>query len=78
MVNRRMVVPAQIPPVALALIFLLTSGCATMAGLVGFGKVSEEKVASVSCLSEDKLLDRWGTSGARQAGRPGCGRGTVR
>ena len=65
-----MVVPGQMPPAALALTFLLTSGCATTAGLVGFGKVSEEKVASVSCVSEDKLLDRWGTISGVLQGRP--------
>ena len=49
---------------------LAFSGCATTAGLVGFGKVSEEQIASVSCLSEDKLLDRWASISGVLQGRP--------
>ena len=60
----------KLPLSGLALIALLSSGCATTAGLVGFGKVSEDKVASVSCLSEDKLLDRWTTISGVLQGRP--------
>ena len=52
-----------------SLIALVISGCATTAGLLGFGKVSENQVASVSCLSDDKLLDRWTTISGVLQGR---------
>jgi hypothetical protein len=52
----------------LATIALTLSGCATTAGLVRFGTISEDEVASVSCLSEDQLLERWTTiSGVLQS-----------
>ena len=48
---------------AAVLIFsmLLTSACATTAGLIGFGKESAEQSAAASCSSEDQMLDRWST-----------------
>ena len=48
----------------------IASGCATMAGLVRFGTVSEEQMASASCLSEDQLLDRWTTISGVLQSRP--------
>lgn len=52
----------------LATIALTLSGCATTAGLVRFGTISEDDVASVSCRSEDQLLERWTTiSGVLQS-----------
>lgn len=40
---------------------LFLSACATTAGLIGFGKESEEQLAASSCSSEDQLLNRWST-----------------
>ena len=57
------------PRFLLILTGLVLSACATTAGLVGFGKVSEEQVGSVSCLSEDKLLDRYTTISGVLQGR---------
>lgn len=51
------------------MVALTLAGCATTAGLVGFGRESEERVASLSCLSEDKLLDRWTTISGVLQGR---------
>lgn len=45
----------------LACSVLLVSACATTAGLIGFGKESEEQLAASSCSAEDQLLDRWST-----------------
>jgi hypothetical protein len=53
----------------LMFIVLILPGCATTAGLIGFGKESEEKVASMNCLSEDRLLDRWVTISGVLQGR---------
>ncbi len=58
------------PGLLVLLIALTVSGCATTAGLVGFGRVSEEQVASLSCSSEDKLLDRWTTISGVLQSRP--------
>jgi hypothetical protein len=47
---------------------LLMSGCATTAGLVGFGKESTEQQTAASCSSEDQILNRWSTiSGVLQS-----------
>jgi len=47
---------------------LLVSGCATTAGLVGFGKESTEQQTAASCSSEDQILNRWSTiSGVLQS-----------
>jgi hypothetical protein len=40
---------------------LLASACATTAGLIGFGKESEQQIAAASCSAEDQILDRWST-----------------
>jgi len=57
--------------VAVFVAVLYTAGCATTAGLVGFGKESETQVAAAaSCASEDRLLDRWSTISGVLQSRP--------
>lgn len=53
-----------------ASVLFLFSGCATTAGLVGFGKESETRTASLSCASEDRMLERWGTISGVLKARP--------
>ena len=54
----------------IVMLFMVISGCATTAGLVGFGKESSEQVAAASCASEDNILSRWGTISGVLKGRP--------
>lgn len=61
---------SQTLSVALYLSVLSVPGCATTAGLVGFGKESEKQVAGTSCASGDKLLDRWSTISGILQSRP--------
>ena len=64
-----MVMSATISTAVLVITVMLASGCATTAGLVGFGKESEKQVASASCASEDRMLDRWSTISGVLTGR---------
>jgi hypothetical protein len=48
---------------------LLVSACATTAGLIGFGKESDEQLAAASCSSEDGMLERWSTISGVLKGR---------
>lgn len=50
-----------ISAVVLVFSILYTSGCATTAGLIGFGKESAEQRTAASCSSEDQILERWST-----------------
>lgn len=56
---------------AAVLIFsmLFVSACATTAGLIGFGKESDEQLAAASCSSEDGMLERWSTISGILKGR---------
>ena len=47
----------------------LAAGCATTAGLVGFGKESDKRIAAATCASEDAMLERWGTISGVLTGR---------
>ncbi|UCB55888.1 MAG: hypothetical protein JSW45_05000, partial [Thiotrichales bacterium] len=60
---------ATISTAVLVITVMLASGCATTAGLVGFGKESEKQIASASCASEDRMLDRWSTISGVLTGR---------
>ena len=51
------------------LTLLSLTGCATTAGLIGFGKESREQTMAASCVSEDRLLDRWSTISGVLQGR---------
>lgn len=53
----------------LILSMLLVSACATTAGLIGFGKESDERTAAASCSSEDAMLERWSTISGVLKGR---------
>ena len=56
-------------PAVLAACIALAAGCATTAGLVGFGKESGKRIAAASCASEDRMLERWGTISGFLTGR---------
>ena len=58
------------PIVIVMLITALVSGCATTAGLIGFGKQSDKQLAAASCATEDRMLERWGTISGMLTGRP--------
>jgi len=59
---------ARIAVAVLMFGLLLVSGCATTAGIVGFGKESREQQTAASCSSEDQILNRWSTiSGVLQS-----------
>ena len=61
---------SRISVAVLIVTVLFISGCATTAGLVGFGKESDKQIAAAECVSEDKMLERWSTISGIIKGRP--------
>lgn len=49
---------------------MFVTGCATTAGLIGFGKESEQQSTAVGCVSEDQMLSRWTTISGVLQSRP--------
>ena len=60
----------NISAVVLLSTLLLISGCATTAGLIGFGKESDKQLAAASCSSKDRMLDRVSTISGILKSRP--------